>query len=126
MFVATSNFYFSRQISIYRDKHVFVAKKLLSLPSKDVFCHDKSKLVVTKLLSRQNYFGRDKYMSRQKFCRDKNMFVATNMLLSRQKDVFCRGKHVLLFFVFVFVATKIIPVAAPCRLIENADHCRHH
>ena len=46
----------------------------------------------TRLLSRQNYACRDKYLSLQRFCRGKHTFVAT-------KDVLCCDKR-------VFVATK--------------------
>ena len=50
-----------------------------------------------KLLSRQNYVCCDKYLSRQKFCCEKHVFVATNIIFSRQA-YFCRIKH-------LFVAT---------------------
>ena len=63
----------------------------------------RQKLVATKLLFRQNYVCRNKYLSWQWFCHDKNMFVMTN------KHTFvirvCRDK--------TFVATKMILVAAP-------------
>ena len=48
-------------------------------------------LVVTKLLLRQKYNCRDKYLSRQNFGRDENMFVARKVL-SRQA-YFCRDKR---------------------------------
>ena len=54
---------------------------------------DKSMHVATKKLPRQT----------QKFCRGKHTFLAT-------KDVFYRGKYV-----FLFVATKMILVAAPAN-----------
>ena len=91
-------------------------------------CCDKSKLVVTKPLSQQNYVGRDKDLSWQKFCHDKNMFVMTKVLL--QQAYFCRDKSCVLSrqtrvccdkHVFVvtklllFVTTKIILVAAPAN-----------
>ena len=75
-----------------RDKHVFVA-------TKDVFCRDKSMFDATKI------------------CRDKNIkviFVATSF-----KHVFVATKHVFCRNYFcrdktrVFVATKMILVAAP-------------
>ena len=56
------------------------------------FCRDKIMFVATK------YFCRNTILSRQ-------MFVATNIILSRQA-YFCRDKH-------VFVATKMILVIAP-------------
>ena len=43
-------------------------------------------------------------------CRDKIMFVATNIILSRQK--FCCGKQVF-YHDKTFVATKMALVAAP-------------
>ena len=49
MFVAM-NIILSRQAYSCRDKHVF--------------CHDKRRLVATKLLSRQNYVCREKYLSK--------------------------------------------------------------
>ena len=66
------------------------------------------------ILSRQKYACYDKCfiatntcLSRQKLCCNNKYFVATSILLSRQKT-FCRDKH-------VFVATKMILVAAPTR-----------
>ena len=112
MFVASRGL--SRQALLSRRKacfvHVFVVTKLLSrqklylwqlppmiqkwrqLLSRQifVFCSDKN------ILSRQNYV-----------CRNKT-FVATSILLSRQKKVFC-----------MFVTTKMILVAPP------ADDTRH-
>ena len=79
-------------------------------------CRDKSKLVVTKLLSRQNYVCCDKCLSRQKFCHDKNMFVATSILLSRQKMCFvvlCRDN--------ILSLQKLYWVAAPANDKLNAD-----
>ena len=74
-FLSRHNFsrdkYLSRQNLPY-DKHTFVATKDVFCHDKYV-CHDKTKLVATKLLSRSNFV-----------CRDKNMFVTPN-LLSRQK-----------------------------------------
>ena len=94
-------------------KYYFVATNTSLVSTKHVFCRDKSILLTTKVLSRQNVchdkylskqklctyhfccdksciatnmWCRDKYLSQQKFCRDKIMFVAT-------KDVFCRDKH---------------------------------
>ena len=68
--------FLSRQMFCH-DKHVFVARK-------NVFCRIKSMLAAMKVLSRQN-FCRDKYSSWQaRVCRAK-CFVATSILLSRQK-----------------------------------------
>ena len=83
----------------------FVATKLC-LSWQNIFCHktfvvtnicgdkrvccEKSKLVMTTLLPRQNYI-----------CHDKNMFVTTSILLSRQK--------------MYFVVTYMIFVAAPAN-----------
>ena len=41
--------------------------------TKHVFCHNKSTLATTKLLSQQIYVCRGKYWSWQKFCCDKHM-----------------------------------------------------
>ena len=71
------------------------------------FCRDKR-----RVLSRQNYVCRDKYLSPQKYACHHKSFVATSILLSRQnicryksfvatKDRFCLDKH-------VFVATKVL------------------
>ena len=104
-----------------RDKHVFV-------PTKDVFCHDKSMLVAT-YFCRDKFFisinicrdkqfcpdktrllSRQKYACRDNFCHDKKLFVATkifcatNIILPRQK--FCRGKHTFVATKECFVATN--------------------
>jgi len=63
---------------------------------------------------RQNYrYGNTRRLSRQRYaCREKHNFVATKGL-SRQ-GYFCRDKRrVLSPFLFCFVATKMIVVAAP-------------
>ena len=68
-----------------------------------VFCRDKSMLIATKHLSPQT-----------SVCREKHNFVATSILLSRQKICFCRNKmHVM------FVVTKMILVAAPVNDSED-------
>ena len=66
-------------------------------------CRDKSMLVLTKLLSWQNYVCCDWYLLRQKFRRDKHiyMFLTTNIILLRQAYFCCNKKH-------VFVATKVL------------------
>ena len=70
-FVATNicrnkhNFVATKQAYFCRDKHVFVA-------TKHMFCHDKSMLVATKVLSRQTRISRDTHN-----------FVAASILLSR-------------------------------------------
>ena len=65
------------------------------------FCRDKSFVATNTCLSRQNtsFVGTKVCMSRQNFRPDKHVFVATNIILSRQA-YFCRDKH-------VFVATKV-------------------
>ena len=70
---------------------IFVAtkKKKMFVATKHVFCHDKSKLVATKLLSRQIFVAIKILLSRQKTC-----FVATNTCLSRQKYA-CRIKTIV-------------------------------
>ena len=62
-------------------QNVFVAtqfcrykRRVLSQQTR--ICRDKSKLVAIRLLLRQNYVCRDKYLSGQKLCRDKHSFVA--------------------------------------------------
>ena len=79
------------------------------------FCHQKSFITTSLLLSRQTCVCRDKtcLLSQQKYtcllqqksCHGKHTFVVT-------KNVFCRNKHT---FVSTkkFVATKIILVADP-------------
>ena len=131
----------SRQM-FYSGKHTFVAKTRL-LSRRKYACRDKTFVVTNispdkhKLLSRQAYLCRDKItfvakslllsqqirvllrqthlLFPQKYaCRDKS-FIAASILLSRQKtgfvatkDEFRRDKH-------VFVATKMILVAAPAN-----------
>ena len=63
--------FLSRQARVCRDKHAFVA-------TEHVFRRDKSMLAATKPLSRRNH------VYKTGVCRDKR-FVATRMLLSRQK-----------------------------------------
>ena len=83
----------TRQTRVCRDKTrllswqnyasiIFVAAKVLSPQTR--VCRDKyllHDLVATKVLSQQTWF-----------CRDKHLFVATNMILSRQALV-CRNKN---------------------------------
>ena len=80
---------------------------------KTCVCRDKSMLVETKPLSRQNYVCCDKYLSRNKFCREKHVLVAANIILSRQA-YFSRDKKSVLSRQTlvcrtnpVFVATKL-------------------
>ena len=54
-------------------------------------CHDKSKLVVTKVLSWQNYVCCYKYLSWQNFCCNKSMFLATKVL--SWQAYFCHDKR---------------------------------
>ena len=66
------------------------------------FCHDKLTFLATNTKVRLVVvFATNIILSRQKVCCGKHTFVAT-------KDVFRRDKH-------VFVATKMIPVAAPAN-----------
>ena len=74
---------------------------------KHIFCRDKSMLVMTNLLSRQNYVCRDKtFLSQQ-------IFVMTNMCMSQQRfcrnkqHMFCHDKHVCRDK-RVFVTTKLL------------------
>ena len=88
------------QQNICGDKIVFVANKTFVVLSRVLsrqaeFCRDKQNFVATK-----DAFCRDKNVFvaiKDVFCRDKNVFVATKICLSQQK--FCRDKH-------TFVATK--------------------
>ena len=71
------------------------------------FCHDKHTFVTTNTLC----FVATKHM----FCRDKNMLVVTKRL-SQQTLVCCDKSFVaasILFHDKMFVATKMILVAAP-------------
>ena len=68
--------------------------------TKRVLYRDKSMLVAKHILSRPN------------FLRDKHNFVETSILLSRQRRLI---KH-------VFVATKMILVAAPANDILHGVH----
>ena len=79
--------------------------------NKHIFCHDKSRLVVTKVFCHNNFSCCNKQfchvfvmtklcLLRQNICRNKHNFVATkilNMILLQQK--LCHDKH-------IFVATK--------------------
>ena len=92
--------------------------------TKHVFCHDKSMLVVTKHLSRQKCACRDKAFVKHVFvttniCHEKG-FVATNILLSRQKTCFVATRRALSGQTHVcrdktFVATKMILVIGPAN-----------
>ena len=55
------------------------------------FCRNKSMLVMTKLLLRQN-FCHDKYLLQQRFCRDKLTSVVPNMCWSCQNTSFVATK----------------------------------
>ena len=55
---------------------------------KHVFCHDKSMLAATKLLSWQNCLSWQKFCCNTNICHDKHVFVATSILLLRQKTCF--------------------------------------
>ena len=105
-----------RPTRVSRDKTCFATN----------ICRNKHNFVATKVLSQQAYFCRDKHMSfvatkvclsRQNFCRDKIMFVATKLCLSVSKKYlprlrFCRNKH-------TFVAKNICR-ATSIRLLRQA------
>ena len=106
--------------NICRDKHNFVMTKCLSwqayfchykhmfVMTKHVFCHNKSTLVKTKLLSWQTHVCRNKCLLWQMFCHTKYSFCRNKRhALMWQTHVYC-DKH-------VFVATKIVLVAAPAN-----------
>ena len=97
------------------------------LSQQNVFCHDKSMLAVTKLLSWQNYVCCDTIfvmtntcLSRQKFCLDKHMntFVTTKLCLSRQIFVVTK----VLLWQKYFVMTSII-VFTTKLLSQQAYFC---
>ena len=79
------------------DKHVFVM-------TNHAFCCDKSMLVATKVLSRQNIFGTTKQAC---FCCDKRC------VLSWQTGVCCDK--------YMFVMTKIILVAVPANDMSHPE-----
>ena len=85
--------------SCYKCKHVFIATS-----TKYVFCRDKSMLVATKPLTRQNT-----WLSRQ--TRDKHTFVhRERRVLSSQTHV-CRDKHV--FILVAAPANDSLPTTQP-------------
>ena len=134
MLVATNKF--------CRDKHDFVALKLLScetyfchdkpafVATKHLFCLDKSMLVVTKPLS-QTQFRRDK------------SFIAASILFLRQKtcdktkkqnknkNVFCPNKSMLVASrllsrqLFFFIAPNIFSRQNFCRAKFNFIATKH-
>ena len=69
---------------------IFVATNRSFVATKHVFCRHKSMLFATKLLSWQNYVCRDKPFVATNI---KHMFVATSILLSRQKTCLSRQKY---------------------------------
>ena len=91
----------------YHNKHNFVATSILLsrqiriCRGKTRLLRDKSMLAASKPLSRQNYVCRDKRFVATK---ENTYFVATKICLSREN--ICRDKHVLLRQ--IFVATNII------------------
>ena len=94
-------YHFCRDKSFVMTNTSFVATNVLLrqtslLSRQEYFCRDKSMLVETKLLPQQT-----------DICGNKR-FIATNMIVSRQKTCFFREKH-------VFVATKMRLVAAPAN-----------
>ena len=107
------------------NKHMFVG-------TKHVFCHNKSMLTVTKLLSQQNYVCHDKIFLMWFFFFCWQIFVLTNTCLLLQQ-MLCDNKHtnvnrrVLSWRSCVchdktFVATKMIPVPAPA--LNTQSHFR--
>ena len=99
---AATSMFLSRQ-KFYRDKHVIVA-------TKPVFCRDKNMLVATN-----NFLSRQTIFVSTNIIRDKLslagaatsiIFVATNMGLSRQKNVFCGDESMLVATKHIFAATK--------------------
>ena len=77
-------------------KYHFCRNKVLFVTTKQVFCHDQKK----KLLSRQNYVCRVKHIFVTTKLLLQQIFVATNIILSQQKfcRIFCRDKtHLLLW-----------------------------
>ena len=93
-------YHFCRDKTFCRDKYVFVA-------TKHVFYHDKSMLVTTKHLSRQNYV-----------CRDNHVFVTTKVYLSRKARV-CRDKSFVV--TKLFCRDKHTSVATSILLIEHTE-----
>ena len=107
--------------------------------TKVVFCRDKSSVTTNTCLSRQNTsfvvtkvsLSRQKYvfatkvsLSRQKYvCRDRSMFVATSILLSRQKGylrqlppriaVYIKGTHDVVDIHDTHDAVSIKPTTVP-------------
>ena len=79
------------------------ATSIILVTTKDVFCRDKSMLVMTKLLCllRQNILLQQKY------------FVATKLCLLQQAYFCCNKRRVCCNK--TFVATKMILVAAPAN-----------
>ena len=73
----------------------FCHDKHTSVVTKDAFCHDKHVFVQTKVS-----------LWRQNICRDK---ITTKICLSGEKN--CLDKH-------VFVAIKMIRMAAPATILE--------
>ena len=71
-----------------RQKFCHNKHKDVFIMTKHIFCHDKSMLVTTKLLSRHIFVATNMCLSQQRFCLDKHTFVTT-------KDVFCCDKQLL-------------------------------
>ena len=99
-----------------RDKHfvatnicrdTFVATSLL-LSRQNTYLSTEHNFVATK---HKTFVATNTYLSRQKY------FLATSIILSRQK--FCRSKHTFVTAKDVFVATKMIPAAAPANDIRQ-------
>ena len=143
LFVASKTF--AVVTNICRKKHVFVMTKLLSrqayfcrnkihiLSWWTCVCCDNSKLVVhnktfvpIKLCLLQRIFVVTKLLLRQKYVGRNKCFVMTTTLLSQQKTGFvvtnvytcmCCGKS--------FVGTKMILVAAPANDTSLGHRCMH-
>ena len=80
------------------------ATSIIFVATKHVFCHDKSMLVATKLVARQN-FCRDKHIFVVTKHLSRQTFVATNIILSRQK--FCHYKLTFVTTNTSFVAIEV-------------------
>ena len=109
MFVTTKYFCHNKYIfittNVLSHRAYFCHDKRCVLSWQTGICRDKSKLVATEVLSQENFICCRKYLSWQKFCCNKDMFVATKVLL--QQAHFCHDK--------TLVATKIILAGVPAN-----------
>ena len=117
-----------------RDKHVFGT-------TVHIFCRDKSMLLMTKVLLRQIFVATNTILSRQNLCRNKHVFVATKHIfchdkntivainvLSRQTRV-CRDKSFVATIILLsrqktcFVMTNTFVASAKCGLLCLVVNC---